>query len=74
MSNELTAPRCVEERKSMNPADRRHRIDERNRIRRMMDAIESRWCNSSRDADRMHRLMDHCQAELDILNAELGLA
>lgn len=57
-------------------ANRRHRMDERNRIRRMMEAASDAMCNvwmSEMQAGRIERLIEHCQAELDILNAELGL-
>ncbi|MCH9835401.1 hypothetical protein K0U83_07045 [bacterium] len=59
-------------------ANRRHRMDERNRIRRMMEAIDlvidSEACRHSiRHTTRIYAFWAHCQAELDILNAELGL-
>lgn len=60
----------------MSPADRRHRMDERNRIRRIRDGISvilMMGPNSERHEERLANLWDHCQAELDILNAELGL-
>lgn len=57
-------------------ANRRHRMDERNRIRRMMEviaAIATHGSMTAKQCDRFCRLEEHCQAELDILNAELGL-
>ena len=57
-------------------ANRRHRLDERNRIRRMMESIDEIFCHpwmTQRNEDRLERLFERCQAELDILNAELGL-
>lgn len=57
-------------------ANRRHRLDERNRIRRMLEVICVIFSHGSMkqwQSDRLSRLEEHCQAELDILNAELGL-
>lgn len=61
----------------MSPADRRHRMDERNRIKRMRDGISlilSFQVATPRHEARLEALWDHCEAELAILNAELGLA
>lgn len=57
-------------------ANRRHRMDERNRIRRMMESLMDLIICGSMTKKQLHRLYaleEHCQAELDILNAELGL-
>ena len=61
----------------MSPADRRHRMDERNRIKRMRDGISlilSFQVATPRHEERLEALWDHCEAELAVLNAELGLA
>lgn len=60
----------------LSQANRRHRLDERNRIRRMVLHVEdaiSFGRHGENQVCRLHRLLANCEAELDILNVELGL-
>lgn len=56
-------------------ANRRHRMDERNRIFRMMQCAAHRveFIFNDRHVEMLENLIAHCESELDTLNAELGL-
>jgi len=61
---------------SLTAFERRQALDERNRIRRMRDGISlilMMGPHPERYEDRLSRLWDHIEAELNILNEELGL-